>query len=828
MKRLILSILFSLPIVFFNQVFSQKSQYLGDRFSGTVSGIIIDGETNTPMEYVSVALLKKKDSTIVNGVLTNNKGSFKIEVTSPGMYVLKYSFVGYKNGFMDSVLVAPKKPDIDLGNVVLKTTSKNIDAVVVKGNAPIVEYKIDKKVVDVSSNLVAASGSVVDALQNTPSVQTDVEGNITLRGNSNFTVLIDGKPSPLSGSDALQQIPASTVQSVEIITNPSARYDAEGSAGIINVIMKKQKVSGFNGIVNATAGTGDKYSGNININYKVSKFNFTLGGDYNDMQFHGKRYQKNQKVFGIDSILNQTIDGDGNFKRIGGGIKGGIEYNINDNSSLSLTGNYGNRRNERNFTSQNLDQYSNSKTNISKDVFYLGTNKTKGDHKYYYNINLDYQLKLDNKGQQLSASAYFSQGPDNDITNLSQDTTNNLWKLKSDTSYSRQNTYQFSFENELRTKLDYSLPIGEKGKLDLGYQGKYTNSKAGYHFFQDSSGIVYEVIGRKDSLNFTDNIQAGYFSFSNSITLFDYQVGLRAEYENREINQLISGEDNKMKRLDFFPSIYLTRKLAWDLQLQASYTRRINRPRDWDLDPLPRNFSNREIRVGNPKLQPEFANSYELNLQKKLNEASFISLEAFLRQTNQLRQPKNDFDSTTGITTSTTINIDHDQSIGAELMLNLAPVKWFNFNASGSLYNYQMFGQTDSSGSKNSTNWNIRVNPSFKLIWGTSVQLNFNYNSPTITSDGTRSGFYNSSIGIRQDMLKHKGTLTLNIQNPFGITRYSSTSQSNNLSSSGYFQRESKVFMLTFSYRFNNYKVQQNKRSQDDTNGGDQEMNGPM
>jgi hypothetical protein len=182
------------------------------------------------------------------------------------------------------------------------------------------------------------------------------------------------------------------------------------------------------------------------------------------------------------------------------------------------------------------------------------------------------------------------------------------------------------------------------------------------------------------------------------------------------------------------------------------------------------------------------------------------------------------FDSITGVSTFTTINIDRDQQIGTEFMVNLVPVKWFTFNSSASVYYYKLFGNIDTFTANKTTTWNLRVNPSFRLMTGTSIQLYYTYNAPTITAQGSRSGFYNSSIGIRQDMLKHKGSLTLNIQNPFGITRMSSTTVSNNLNSSGYFQRESKVFMLTFSYRFNNYKAQPKKQTQDDMNNGDSEM----
>jgi outer membrane receptor protein involved in Fe transport len=301
------------------------------------------------------------------------------------------------------------------------------------------------------------------------------------------------------------------------------------------------------------------------------------------------------------------------------------------------------------------------------------------------------------------------------------------------------------------------------------------------------------------------------------------------EHENRNFDQEIANIDKVVKRYDFFPSIHLSKQLPWNLQLQASYSKRVNRPRDWNLDPLRIYQSPQIIRQGNAGLLPELANSYELNLQEKINEASFISIEGYYRETNNLIQQDTKLQHDTTIISWT--NIDHDRATGAEFMINLALAKWFNFNASSSVYNYRLFGDTITVNSvpKSTNTWNTRINPTFRLTTGTTFQLNYTYNAPSIGAQGPRSGNYSSSVGIRQDILKHKGSLTLQMRDLFGHENYGSTSEARGLRTYSLFQRENKVFMLTFSYRINNYKAQQAKRNQEDTNGNNapEELNGP-
>ena len=826
MKKIKISLIYSVFFIFSLTVHAQNPRGNNQAqmpMDGKVTGIIQDGSNNQPVEYASVALYKMKDSTLVTGVISNTNGLFSIENTPYGKFYIEVTFVGFKKQRFKNILVNSSQKTANIGTLKIESTSTSIKEVEVIGTQAAVQYRIDKKIIDVSQNAVAAGGTVVDALQNAPSIQTDIQGNVTVRGSSNFTVLIDGKPSVMTGSEALQQIPASLVQNVEIITNPSAKYDAEGSAGIINVVMKKQKIHGMNGAISLTAGTGDKYNGNINMSYKNDKFNYIFGADLADMRFSNSSYQKSIKTV-IDTAARPKLDytkteiqnGQGNFRRKGFGLKAGVEYTINDNNSLTLSGNGGQRSFERPSSASYIDSF----TNNFHAPFNVLNSNTGINKRTFYNIILDYQLKLGDKGHQLSANAFYSKGPENNNSTLVQDTTDTNWVSLGKNKYN-DNTTQTGDESDLRSKVDYALPLWENGKLEAGYQGRYQQTIGD----QTLNGLLV------DKINFTDQFQELYTTISNTSKIVDFMIGLRGSYEKRSFEQKILGQTSRIDKLNWFPTVHLTRQLPWNLQIQASYSRRISRPRDWNLDPLPVKTSATTIRQGNPNLKPELSDSYELNFQKKINDASFFSAEGFYRRTTNLIQNRTISPITSNLDLNTFVNVNHDQSIGVEFMLNLTLVKWFNFNASSSIYDYRMYSdtiekpQTSTEINKTKT-WNLRINPSFRLTTGTSIQLNYQYNGPTKTLQGTRDGNYSSSIGIRQDILKRKGSLTLNVRGLFGQEKYSSTSFSNNTIFYNSNKREVRVYLLTFTYRINNYKVRQNKQSSDDTNtnGGDQDM----
>jgi outer membrane receptor protein involved in Fe transport len=829
MNRFILTIT-SLALLFMlssKTVLAQGGDQTNLPKEAKITGIIKDASTNEAIPYASVAIYNAKDSTLVTGALSTDNGSFAIGKLPFGKFYIVVSFVGYTNQKVKNITLFAAQKTADLGVIKVNSSAIALKGVVVVGNAPPVTYQIDKKVINIAQNITAAGGTLAEALQNAPSVQTDVEGNITLRGSSNFTVYIDGRPSPIAGSEALQQMPASLVQNVEIITNPSAKYDADGGAGILNIVTKKQKVQGMSGSVNVSAGTGNKYNTNLTLNYKVNKFNFTLGGDYSDNQSPFKSTSNVTDTLSQQELKKQVINGNGSLQRQGKGMRLGIDYAINDKNSITLTGSMGDRTFDRTFNSNYHDQYIQSSNPSPIDIYYLD-NVTPEVQRSYKNLNLDYLLKLDGKGQQLSAAAYYTGGPSNSVSTLQVDTTDvNLHSLGKNKVL--QQSAQNSNQTDFRTKIDYVLPFNTKGKLEAGYQGRYLNSNGENTVSNFSGNTWVQDSSQRDKLNFKDYIQAGYATLTNSMPLFDYMVGLRAEYENRVLNQEITNQAYKLNRIDFFPTVHLTRQLPFNLQMQASYTRRINRPQQWDINPFIIHLDPQTIRQGNPGLLPEFANSFELNLEKKLTDASFVSIEGFMRETSNLIQQISIFDPTTQITNITSTNINHDRSMGAEFMTYLEPAKWFNINSSLNVFNYQMFGTPIPSVANSINTWNFRFSPTFHITGKTNVQFSYVYNAPSITAQGTRSGFYTSSMAIKQSILKRKGNLILQVRNLFGPTDMITTTEGAHQYKYTSFQREPQVFMLTFNYRINNYKVKENShQNQDSTNENkDQEGEGP-
>jgi len=349
---------------------------------GVITGEVYDASLNEPMEYVNLVLFSMRDSSMVAGTVTVPGGKFEMKEVQFGMFYMVTNFMGYERDTIRDIRITPRAQTLDLGRITLTSTLTNLEGVEVVAEKQHVEYRIDKKVVNVSQDISASGGSAIEVLENTPAVQVDIEGNVSLRGSSNFTVLIDGRPSVLQGSDALQQIPASTIEQIEIITNPSAKYDPDGIAGIINVVTKKQKEPGWNGVLNASAGTGSKYTTDLLINYKAGDFNIFGGFDYNNRKYSGEGYTQNETYLG-DSPFYRISETEREMKRDGYSLKGGFDWYMTDKSILTLSGRYGNYGFGRGGNTK-LKTYSDPGT----DDGYMLTETSSEREGKYYNVTL--------------------------------------------------------------------------------------------------------------------------------------------------------------------------------------------------------------------------------------------------------------------------------------------------------------------------------------------------------------------------------------------------------------------------------------------------------
>lgn len=775
---------------------------------GTISGKVVDSEDEKPVEYANIVLYAHRDSSMVTGTITRPDGSFKLEKLPFGKFYLIANFIGYQKKSISNIVIRPPEKDISIGTITLDKAMEMLEAVEVTAEKQDIEYMIDKKVVNVSKSIHAASGTAIDVLENTPSIQTDIDGNISLRGSSNFTVLIDGKPSIIEGSDALQQIPASTIENIEIITNPSAKYDPEGVAGIINVILKKQKKGGITGIVNLSAGTNDKYKGDFLLNYRKNGLNVFGGAEYMDYNFLGENNSYSRR--GIDEYFYQEVSGERNFRRYGYRLRTGMDYTINDKSSFSVTASYGNR---------SFGMFFDGEVHDYTDTVDIGYsyNKTEMDRGGdYYGGNAYFEHKFNDNGHKISLSGNFYNRDSEDNDERTEYVTNSNYVIVDESPY-KQITTEHGGRVRQDYKLDYVNPLNKKTKIEVGYKASFRNATSDniYEEFNYITSQWESIDSLNNDLDLDYDVHAVYGMFASNFKTIDYQLGLRAEYMNRVLDQKVTDDHYKVEQTDLFPTVHLSKDISKTIQLQASYSKRVRRPRGWYLNPFPVYMDDKNIRIGNPELKPELTDSYEINVMKRLKQG-FITMEGYYRRTNdkieriQKLQGQN-------ILIYTFDNLQRDHAIGIELMTNISAFKWWDINASGNVFNYTIEGAEVSEDNTTTTTntWDARLNNTFKFKTNTRLQLMGFYMGPSITSQGEREGFYTASFAARQDFMKKKATVSLQVRDLFSSMKHNFIIDIPGLYSENEFTREGQVVTLSFTYRINNYK---NKRSQ--RNGG--------
>ncbi len=817
------SIIFSLLIFVTLIITAQPSPVNELPKDGVIKGRVFDANISKPMEFSSIAVYNAIDSSLITGTISANDGSFSIKSLPDGKYFLIANFMGYEKLFVNEIIISERKTLIDVGVLNLKSTSQNLDELEVVATQNRVEYKIDRKVINVSQDLNAAGGSAADVLQNTPSVTVDIDGNVSLRGSSNFTVLIDGRPSPLAGNDALQQIPATSIQNIEIITNPSAKFDPDGMAGIINIVTKKNSLQGLSGIFNTSVGTKEKYSGDFLLSYKTKAFNVFGGIDYQNNKNFGSMNSLRQMNPNSDTSQMVSINGNRNNSRNGLVFKMGLDIYLNQKSTLSVSGDFGNHgHNSEMFA----DMHSYTSPS-SFDIYNLAEAiATRGGD--YYNLNANYTFKFDKPQHELQASVSYQNENGNDVDMENEYPTNPLFIIIDSLPVVRVRSGEIGDEKEFRLNIDYTRPIFSNGLLEAGYQMRLDKETEEYLFedYDPDTDSWTKNMTYSSGNYFKRNIQAAYATYSDKIGKFEYKLGLRAEYTNRNISKDKVSTPYTLERLDFFPSAHLSRQFSGQQQVLTSYSRRINRPGGGNLEPFRTYMNSYTLREGNPELQPEYVNSFELSYQKNFAKSFFV-VESYYRNTQNLITRLIYQDPLLpGVVIMTSKNINSDNSLGGEFMLNLTVKKWLNLNSSLNIYKYWLDGVIDGQDvTKESNNWDMRLNTSFFLSTKSRFQVNVMYNGPSVTAQGNRGAFYFANLAYRQDFLDRKLSATLSVQDIFGTMKHEFSAYSSTLNNTMKFEREHQVVTLTLSYKLNNFKSQERKSDEskmnmDDSSGG--------
>ena len=773
---------------------SSFAQRGGAMRGGSITGKVLDAADNTPLEYANILVYDSLSNEMITGSATNTEGIFTVNSIKPGRYYIEIKFIGYDDDRIESVQVRNPNVKVDLGTIKLKRAAYEIDDVQVIGDQVSMEYKIDKKVINVAQQSTALSGTAVDVLENSPAVTVDIEGNVSLRGSTDFLVLIDNKPTVFDPSDALEQIPASSIDKIEIITNPSAKYDPEGTTGIINIITKKNSLDGFNGQVNLNAGTYGRYGGDVLFNYRNDGLNIFLGGDYNKRAWPGSRYALTATTIG-DTTNYLESDGDQDRNRNSYSLRGGFSLDITDNDMFTLQGRYG----SRDFGGVSTSTYNEWTLPVSLSNSY----KSVGDHNRtgdFYSLNFDYTHKFNGDGHQLTLQGYYSDRTSDDID------INEMYDAN-DALTNAQKYIEGGPESRLRLNANYKLPFSEKNYIEAGYQidmDKEESNNDAYDFDLATNQYVFNQLFSNSS-KYTKDIQALYSTFTNEMGSFGYQLGLRCEYTHRTMELLTTGDKFKIDRFDIFPTLHFSYSLGDNGQMMASYSRRIHRPRDHDLEPFLTWMDNYNVRQGNPELEPEYINSFEAGYQKHFEWAS-VSVEGYYRQTsNKFERVRSVYEA--NIMLHSVENVGSSYATGAEIMFNTSPFTWWNLNITGNLYDYRQEGQLYGQSYDNSSfNWNTRMNSQFIILPTTKFQLMLMFDSPSVTSQGKREGMLFASAALRHEFIPRILTATLQVRDLFGTAKHKFTSEGPTFYSTMEMTRKSPMVTLTLTYNINNYK----------------------
>jgi outer membrane receptor protein involved in Fe transport len=771
---------------------------------GSIHGRIIDATDRSPIEYATIALYSSRDSVVVGGTISKANGSFHVEQVKPGNYYVVITFIGYERAYFNDIEISKEHPKKNLGLIKLKRAAAELEAVEIVAEQQYVEYHIDKKVVNVAGNLDAAGGSAVDALENVPSVSVDIDGNVSLRGSENFQVLINGKPSPLSSSDALEQIPAAVIKNIEIITNPSAKYDPDGMTGIVNIILKDNVQQGVNGLVEASIASFDTYNVNALLNYRRNKINYFVGVTGRWRNAPGGGYGEMDNFINPDTTIYRISEMERDRSRDNYTFKGGMDFYVDSINTLSVEASYLYRENSRDYVT-NAREYNEP---VTFDTYSI-SNNTGGRNSHFVKGSANWDHNNKKKKEQWAGYFYFSTGDEEKEERQEEYLSDPDWNL-TDNVLTGLNTTDERTRLELRFKFDYSKQFKNESKLESGFQSRIARENSDF-IFNDWDTLKNEWVYRPDyssKLDFNRDIYSVYTTYGGMLKNFGYQLGLRGEYTNRMIDSKLAGKTSTINRFDIFPSLHVSQKIGKTHQMMAGYSRRIDRPGGWELDPNPIFISSNFVRIGNIDLEPEYTDNYELSYQKTFGR-SFVSLEAYYRTTKNKVSRIRTVDQN-NITYMTFANLDRDHSAGVEAMVNWRLTKWMRLNVSGTYYYYKIEENAAShTEERQSNNYNLNGNLSINITRLMKLQLTGFYRGPSVTAQGDIGSFAMMNAALRYDFFNRKLAATFKVRDIFQTMKHEITTTTDTFYSYNTFYRDMPVFSLTLSYRINNYKQKQ-------------------
>ncbi len=789
------------------------SGYAAPDMSGVVKGKVIDSKSKEALEFVNVSIKKKGSDQIVKGATTDLEGNFIIGNLAPGTYVVNVSYIGY-TPYEKEFTINPNQKSVSLRMIPLSEDSQMLGEVQVVGQKPQMRFDIDKKVFNVDQNIASSGGSASDVLSNIPSVDVDNEGEVSLRGNSSVTIWINGKASGLSAdnrAEILEQMPAESIENIEVITNPSAKYSPEGTAGIINIVLKEDRKAGYYGSAQAGADTDGGYNASANINYSSGKVEAYANLGYRQRRMKGGGYTDRLNIReGDTTFLNQTSAS----KNHGGNVfaRMGVTWNVTSKDHITLGGfgMFGSRKGKN-----RIDYLSNTPGSF---ISSLRTSDSDNDMNGG-NIELGYKHDFSKKSNLDFTASWNSWGMDNHtIYNQFSD----YGEGEETTSYQRQlnNVRNHNWEFQA----DYVNSFDDRNKLEAGYKGTLSRQNSPVETYSgtaESNAEADQALFNRFLYN--QDIHALYATYSTKFGALGIQAGLRGEYSKVETKSLAYGQSEsdispfKRDYFSFFPSVFLSYSLPKDNEIQVNYTRRISRPWGGQLNSFMNITDSTNISFGNPRLSPQYSNAFELNYIKNWGE-HLLSLSGYYRNTNDVIQRIRFLEG--DIMKSTYENVAKTQSAGVEIVgkdklfriLDLTTtVNLFYSKLDG--FTYQPAGATEPVVGKAEENfsWNARMIANLMLPYGISLQVTGNYNAKQVVAQGYRKPNYSLDAGLRKSFFDRKLSLSINARDLLDSRKRHTITSGAGFEQDDMSWRGGRRFGFTLTYSFGNMRAQKSK-----------------
>ncbi|MFC7772826.1 TonB-dependent receptor domain-containing protein [Flavobacterium sp. GCM10027622] len=791
-----------------------------------LTGKVIEKSTSSPLDYATVTIIGFNSNQVVSGGLTDANGEFKIEIR-PGKFNIKVEFMSFKTYELKEKSIFE---DTNLGTIPLQEDAKMIDEVVIRAERTSVDIKLDKKVYTVGKDIMVRGGTVSDILDNIPSVSVDAEGTVALRGNESVRILIDGKPSNMGNiNDALKLIPAETIDKVEVVTSPSARYDAEGGGGILNIILKKGKNQGINGTFVVSAGEPKNSGISANLNFKEKSANFFTTIGYNDRSNPGST-KIDQTNFNQNEFIRERRDNN----RFGKGLNAnfGIELLLDKSTSWTNSLNF---RSNKGGNIENVFYY---KYDLNKQ--YLETTKRFNDlnssnENVEYASNFIKNFKKD--GHKLTADISISYNNDGDNSII--DGT----KIDDNSYISSERTRKNDKQQRNLFQLDYVLPIGKKSRFEAGFRGNYVKSISDYQVQEkgDSPDNPYtDVVDFTNTFQYNENVTAAYTQYGSKINKFSFLFGLRYEESKIDINQLTDNISKTKKYDNWFPSAFLTYEINDNSSIALNYSKRIARPRDRFINPFTSYTSSVNLFKGNPDINPAFTDAYDIGYLKRWDKLTLNTSLYYNHTTDSFEQVRKEtgilIDGMPQIET-TFFNLGENKRIGFEFTLNYNFKKWWKLNGNFNFFN------TANSGSYTYTNinnqevtqdfnrktntWSSRITSKITLPYKIDWQTNLTYNGQQKTGQSTNKGIGAANVAFSKDILKDMGTISFNVNDVFNSRKRIQDTELPSVISHSEMQWRKRSVTFSFTYRFNKKKTEREQKPRQGGNGnGDDEFIG--